>query len=78
MIAFTTARLELRRTLRTCVFFRAGEFGLTADCVTQCETLASIPVSQLENVPIGRLDKLTLRSVTQAIGEVISADCEPN
>ena len=31
VVAFTTARLPERRSLPTCVFFRAGEFGLTAD-----------------------------------------------
>ena len=77
-VAFTTARLEQRRHLDTCVTFRGGEFGLTRDCVAQCETISSLHKEQLDPRPIGRLDAFTFRSVIKAIGGVISADCEPS
>lgn len=71
IVAFTTARLSERRSLPNCVHFRAGEFGLTADCVAQCETIASIHLDQLDfgNGPIGKLDDMTLHNVVQAIDQ---------
>lgn len=79
IVAFTTGRLDQRKTQANCVAFRAGEFGLSADCVAQCETVASVPVDLLElsTGPLGRLDIATLRSVIKAIGFVIESDCEP-
>lgn len=77
VVAFTTRRLEERRRLPTCVAFRAGEFGLSADCVAQAETIASIPAEALDAEPIGRLDDGAMRAVVRAIGEVFSADCSP-
>jgi mRNA-degrading endonuclease toxin of MazEF toxin-antitoxin module len=79
VVAFTTGRLGERRGQPNCVPFRETEFGLTADCVAQCETIASIPVSQLDTAggAIGELDAMTLRTVVKAIGFVIESDCEP-
>lgn len=77
VVAFTSARLEERKRLPNCVFFRAGEFGLTSDCVAQCERIASVFIDQLDPSPIGTLDLTSLRSVVNAIGDVIDADCEP-
>ena len=79
VVALTTARLADRRKLPNCVAFRAGEFGLTADCVAQCETIASIPIDRLDMAarPLGKLDDPTLRSVIKSIGYVIESDCEP-
>jgi mRNA-degrading endonuclease toxin of MazEF toxin-antitoxin module len=79
IIALTTGRLTQRRSQPNCVFFRAGEFGLSADCVAQCETIASIAIAQLDISagPIGHLDALSLRNVIQATGYVIESDCEP-
>lgn len=78
IVAFTTARLDVRRQLPSCVFFRSGDFGLTSDCVAQCETIASVHVSQLDliNGPLATLDETTLRAVIAAIGHVIQAECE--
>jgi mRNA-degrading endonuclease toxin of MazEF toxin-antitoxin module len=79
IVAFTTKRLEQRRKLANCVAFKSGEFGLTSDCVAQCETISSVPVDALDlhNGPIGRLDSATLRSVVGSIGYVIESSCEP-
>lgn len=79
IVAFTTSRLQQRRLLPRCVFFKAGQFGLQADCVAQCETISTVAVNQLDIIagPIGTLDAATLRSVIKAIGFVIESDCEP-
>lgn len=79
VIAFTTGRLVQRRTLANCVPFAAGQFGLTADCVAQCETITNLPISHLDlqTGPIGHMDAVSLRSVIKAIGFVIESDCEP-
>ena len=76
VVAFTTARLDRRRELANCAFFRAGEFGLSADCVAQAETIAGIPSGRLDPTPVGVLDTSALRHVIASIGNVINADCE--
>jgi mRNA interferase MazF len=76
-VTFTTARLDERRALPNCVFFRRGEFGLTADCVAQCETIAGTEIERLDATPIGEVDDETLRNVIRAIGNVIGSECEP-
>ena len=76
-VAFTTARLSERRKLPTCVFFRAGEFGLSADCVAQCDALGRLEILRLDSLPLGTLDDPAMRSVINAIGNVLDADCEP-
>jgi mRNA-degrading endonuclease toxin of MazEF toxin-antitoxin module len=65
--------------LPNCAPFRAGDFGLTADCVAQCENVLSVDKTQLDLVagPIGQLDDVALRDVIKAIGYVIESDCEP-
>ncbi len=79
IVPFTAARFEQRRSLRNSVPFREGEFGLTKDCVAQCEAISGIEVERLDTRtgPVGRLDEITLRSVILAIGDVLEADCEP-
>jgi mRNA-degrading endonuclease toxin of MazEF toxin-antitoxin module len=78
-VVCTSARFALRSTLPSCVPFRAGEFGFTADCVAQCENVLSLETAQLDLTtgPIGTLDAVALRSIIKAIGYVIESDCEP-
>ena len=80
IVAFTTAHLHQRRQLPNCVFFHAGEFGLPADCVAQCETISTVPLDQLDTSagPLGTLDDVILRNIIKAIGYVIESDCEPD
>jgi len=75
----TSARFAVRSNLPSCVPFRAGQFGFTADCVAQCENILSIDKAQLYLAagPIGRLDEPALRQVIKAIGYVLDSDCEP-
>lgn len=79
VVVCTSARFAVRRTLPNCVPFRAGQFGLTADCVAQCDNLLSIEKSQLDMAagPLGVLDEMAMRDVIKAIGYVMESDCEP-
>ncbi|MEM6313420.1 MAG: type II toxin-antitoxin system PemK/MazF family toxin [Planctomycetota bacterium] len=77
MVPFTSQNLDVRRNLPTCVLFRRGEFGLNKDCVAQCDAAARLNKRWIELPKVGKLDALTLRSVINAIGDVIAAECEP-
>jgi mRNA-degrading endonuclease toxin of MazEF toxin-antitoxin module len=79
VVVCTSARFAVRRTLPNCVPFQAGQFGLTKDCVAQCENLLSIEKNQLDLIggPLGMLDEATLRDVIRSVGYVMTADCEP-
>lgn len=76
----TTKKLEKRSELPNCVPFRAGQFGFAQDCVVLAE---SITLFELLNVdlasgPVGHLSDEAMRDVVRAIGNVISAQCEPD
>jgi mRNA-degrading endonuclease toxin of MazEF toxin-antitoxin module len=77
VVVCTSSRFAVRRELPNCVPFQAGQFGFTANCVAQCETILSIEKRQLGAGPIGVLDEMTLREVIKAVGYVIESDCEP-
>lgn len=79
IVPCTTVNVGRRSGLPNYVFFRAGEFGFTADCVAQCEGIQTLYVSfiELDAGPIGTLDDLRHRDVIRAIGNVIGSDCEP-
>src|SRR5207249_4455534 len=76
-IPLTSARIEERESLGNCVRLRAGEFGLTKDCVAQAEMISFLPKSDLDQMigPVGRLDRETLQEVIAAVGYVFNADC---
>jgi mRNA-degrading endonuclease toxin of MazEF toxin-antitoxin module len=78
-IPLTTERLSERYHLPNCVFFQRGSFGLEKDCVAQAEAITSLDKSDLDidGGPIGTVDSTSLRSMIRAIGNVISANCEP-
>ena len=59
---------------------KAGQFGMTKDCVVQGESLFNAPTANLDLAtgPIGTLDDLTIREVIKAVGFVLDSDCEPN
>jgi mRNA-degrading endonuclease toxin of MazEF toxin-antitoxin module len=78
-VLITGGRFAVRSTLPNCVAFRAGQFGLTKDCVAQCEQTLALEVAQLDlaSGPIGKLDDSTMRDVIKALGYVIESDCEP-
>ena len=78
VVVCTSARFEVRKLLPNCVPFLAGQFGLTADCVAQCENLLSIERSQIISDALGTLDEMALRDVIKAVGYVMESDCEPD
>ena len=79
VVVCTSARFQQRRLLPNCVPFLAGEFGFTADCVTQGENILSVELSRLDldRGPRGILDPARFRDVIRAIGNVLGSDCEP-
>ena len=75
----TSAHFAVRSTLPHCVSFRAGEFGLTKDCVAQAETITFLAVSDLDIDAgvLGVLDALRMRELIRAVGHMMGSDCEP-
>ena len=78
-VPFTTRFFVERSKLPGCVPFQAGQFGLTRDCVAQCDALFELPVKWLDLTvgPVGILDDERLRDIVRAIGYVIESECEP-
>jgi mRNA-degrading endonuclease toxin of MazEF toxin-antitoxin module len=76
----TTAHFAARSQLANCVPLRAGQFGITKDCVIQGETTGPIRVDRLDlsSGPLARLNDSTFRDVIKAIGYTLNSDCEPN
>jgi mRNA-degrading endonuclease toxin of MazEF toxin-antitoxin module len=75
----TSTDFAARSKLANCVPFRAGQFGLTKDCVAQAESITFVPLIDLhlDRGPLGVLDESTFRDVIRAIGYMLDADCEP-
>jgi mRNA-degrading endonuclease toxin of MazEF toxin-antitoxin module len=80
VVPCTSQKYLIRKNLPNCVPFTAGQFGLTQDCVAQCEAIATIDQSRLDVAagPIGTLDDVAFREIIKAIAHVLDADCEPN
>ena len=78
-VVCTSARYSIRSKLPNCVPFHAGQFGVTTNCVAQCENLLSIEKSEIDlaSGPIGELDEFAMREVIKAIGYVMASNCEP-
>jgi mRNA-degrading endonuclease toxin of MazEF toxin-antitoxin module len=76
----TSAKFAVRSTLANCVVLKAGQFGMTKDCVVQGESVFNAMTMHLDLAagPVGKLDDLTMREVIKAIGDVLDSDCEPN
>ncbi len=79
MALITSAHFAVRSALPHCMAFRAGEFGLTKDCVAQAETLTYLAVSDLDLDAgiVGTLDETKLRELIRAVGNMMGSDCEP-
>lgn len=75
-ILVTSKRFVERSILPHCVAFRAGEFGLSIDCVAQSESLFSIRREELGQ-HIGTLDAERWRAIVKALGNMMGSDCEP-
>jgi mRNA-degrading endonuclease toxin of MazEF toxin-antitoxin module len=75
-VLITSQRFEERSKQPPCVPFRAREFGLSMDCVAQCESLFSIRHEELGD-HLGTLDDERWRSLVKALGNMMGSDCEP-
>lgn len=77
VVPFTSTRLSERQRLPNCVPIHAGSFGLTKDCVAQAEAIGTMKKDLLDPEPLDQLTDTVLRDIVRAIGNSISADCEP-
>lgn len=79
VVPLTTERLEERWRLPNCVPLQGSKPGIQKDCVAQAEAIAQLHKEYLDvgQGPLGEIDTTTLRELIKAIGNVISADCEP-
>ncbi len=78
-VLITSAHFPTRSSLAHCVPFRAGEFGLTKDCVAQAETITYLEISDLDlgAGTLGVLDESRIRDLIRAVGNMMGSDCEP-
>jgi mRNA-degrading endonuclease toxin of MazEF toxin-antitoxin module len=74
-VLITSKRFEERSKQPHCVPFRAGEFGLSLDCVAQGESLFSIRRVELGE-HLGTLDDERWRDLIKAVGKMMGSDCE--
>jgi mRNA-degrading endonuclease toxin of MazEF toxin-antitoxin module len=75
-VLITSKRFEERSKQPHRVPFRAGEFGLSIDCVAQTESLFSIRKEDLGE-HLGSLDDERWRDLVKAVGNMMGSDCEP-
>ncbi len=75
-VLITSKRFEERSKQPHCVPFRAGEFGLSMECVAQAESLFSIRREELGE-HLGTLDDKRWRDLIKAVGNMIGSDFEP-
>ena len=50
VVLCTSQKLTIRSALPHCVPFQAGQFGLTKDCVAQCENIFLVSRDSLEAI----------------------------
>ena len=74
----TSANYAFRSKLPNCVPLQAGQFGMTQDCVIQCENIVALGTNELRGELIDEPDAATMREVIKALGHVFDAECEPN
>ncbi len=75
-VLMTSQQFEERSKQPHCIPFRAGEFGLSKDCVAQGESLFSIRREELGE-DVGSLDEERWRVLVKALGNMMGSDCEP-
>ena len=75
-VLITSKRFEERSKQPHCVPFRAGEFGLSRDCVAKGESLFSIRREELGD-QLGTLDDERWCGLVKALGNMMGSDCEP-
>jgi mRNA-degrading endonuclease toxin of MazEF toxin-antitoxin module len=75
-VLITSKRFEERSKQPQCVSIRAGEFGLSKNCVAQGESLFSIRRQDLGD-HLGTLDEERWRALVKALGSMMGSECEP-
>jgi mRNA-degrading endonuclease toxin of MazEF toxin-antitoxin module len=75
-VLITSKRFQERSKQPHCVPFRAGEFGLSKDCVAQGESLFSIRREELCE-HLGTHDEERWRDLVKALGNMMGSECEP-
>lgn len=78
-VPLTSTNLDKRWNLPNCVAFKKDSFGLSKDCVAQCEAITIVDKDfiELDTGPIGALDGEKWRALLHAIGYVVCAVYEP-
>lgn len=78
-VPFTTAKLQIRKSLPNCVYFQKGAFGLPKECVAQADALTQRRKTDLVQPvePLGKLSDELMRRLVSAVGNAIAADCLP-
>ena len=75
-VLLTTNRVAERSRYEHCVFFAAGEFGLTEDCVAQCESIGATYYEHFADLdPIGTISDEKWEELVAAMGCVMDAAC---
>src|SRR5437763_1708782 len=64
-VPLTSTHFDRRSRLPNSVPFRSGQFGLTKNCVAQCEAILTVEQSQIDGSrgPVGALDEPAMRDV---------------
>ena len=76
IVPLTTSRLSERASLPNCILLPKGRFGISKTCVAQADQIAVIDSARLRPPAIGKLDFDSHRSLINAIGYVLNANCE--
>lgn len=76
IVPLTTSRLSERSSLPNCILLPKGRFGISKTCVAQADQIAVIDSARLRPPAIGKLDFDSHRSLINAIGYVLNANCE--
>lgn len=68
-VPFYSSQVEKRRTLKTCVFFAKGEFGLEKDCVAKADEVSMYRISELRvrEGATGTVDDQRMKDVSDAL-----------
>lgn len=76
VVPFSTAKLELRQSQRQFVHFRAGEHGLTKDCVAVADQITYVDKKLIDwrKDKIGHIDALGMDRIVKAIRWALRCD----
>ena len=76
-VNITSVNVEEHSGYANCVGIEAETFGLTKNCVIQCENIVALRKHRIDASPIGRLDNEKMREVLKALAYVFDAEFEP-